>query len=617
MSNLLQVQGGQKSFGARLLFRDASFAINAGEHVGVIGPNGAGKSTLFKVLVGSESLDVGQITRMSGLRLGYLAQEDKWDKDVTVEQYLSGLLTPIWDLKQLARGMGLSESDFSRPIMSFSGGYRMRVKLLHLLGSQPDLMLLDEPTNYLDLETLIVLEDFLLGFKGAFLLISHDREFLRRTTDHILEVEDGDVTKYPGNIDDYFEQKALLREQLEKKALSQAAKRKEILDFAAKFGAKATKARQVQSRMKRLEKMEVIETKSVYTGSRIRLPEPVQTGRVVAKVTDGILGYKTETGDKPILRGVNFELKRGEHLGVVGVNGAGKSTLLKSLAGDLELLSGSRELGLRVEVGYFAQHVAEKLRPEATVIEELERVAAREIGRQEILDLAGSLLFAGDDVHKKVRVLSGGEKSRVALGQVLLKKAAFLLLDEPTNHLDFNTVEALTEALRTYEGTVVIISHDRSFMSRVATQILEIKNGVADFYPGTYDEYVWSTQKGVMAEQNKTVAVESGFTPVAGGLSDPLTIPKFNFKEQKKTLEKELRQVEKDITRAERETEEFRSQLVVLSEKISSLSGAEAVTCARELADLQAKLDNAETLWMTQMERREQIVEEIAELVEG
>ncbi len=233
--NLLQVQGGNKSFGPRTLFDGASFAVNEEEHVGVIGPNGAGKTTLFKILTGEESLDSGQIVRSRALRLGYLAQHDEWTTDTTIEGYLTQHChTPIWKLKTLGHGLGLADDMFDRPIASFSGGFRMRVKLLSLIGQEPNLMLLDEPTNYLDLETLLVLENFLQDFKGAFLLISHDREFLRRTTDHILEVEAGDMTKYNGNIDDYFEQKTMLRSQLEARAMSIQEKRKEVLDFVAR-----------------------------------------------------------------------------------------------------------------------------------------------------------------------------------------------------------------------------------------------------------------------------------------------------------------------------------------------------------------------------------------------
>jgi ATP-binding cassette subfamily F protein 3 len=610
VSNLLQLKSGIKAYGARALFEDASFAVNAGEKIGVIGPNGAGKSTLFKILIGQESLDRGDITRANGLRVGYLAQEDKWETSQTIEAYLSSQdSTPLWELKQIAPLFGLSLDHFSRELKSLSGGYRMRAKLLHLLASKPDLMMLDEPTNYLDLETLVVLERFLQDSSSAFMLISHDREFLRRTTDHILEIEAGQMTKYAGNIDDYFEQKALLQEQLAKAALTAQAKRKEILDFAAKFGAKATKARQVQSRLKQLQKMEVIEVRGLPTTAKIRLPAAVRTGKVVIQVENATLGY----GEKTILRDLRMELGRGDHLGVVGVNGAGKSTLLKALAGELAPKTGKISFGLSVEVAYFAQHVAERLNPDDTVIEAMGAFAHPEVKRQEILDLAGSLLFSGDDIRKKIRILSGGEKSRVSLGQILLKRASCLLLDEPTNHLDFDTVEALTQALAVYAGTVVIVSHDRSFVQRTASKILEIKDGRAEFYPGTYDEYVWSVQKGALSLRGST----GGDASVGLVKESEYTEPsKFNFKERKKQLEKDLRSVEKDMVSFETRSKTNQAKILELNETLLTETGIKAAEAAKQIARLQAEIDDFESHYLECLERHESVGREL-ELMEN
>jgi ATP-binding cassette subfamily F protein 3 len=425
----------------------------------------------------------------------------------------------------------------------------MRCKLLHLLAEEPDLLLLDEPTNYLDLESVIVLESFLQGYQKTFLLISHDREFLRRTTDHILDVEAGDVVKYPGNLDDYFEQKALLREQLESRARSIEEKRQEVLAFVARFGAKANKASQAQSRLKSLNRLEKIEIKALPNSARIRIPAPTRTGKLVVSVDNADLGY----GTKVILSALNFSLQRGEHLGVVGVNGAGKSTFLKALAGQLSPLKGSIKLGLDVSIGYYAQHVSEALNPNHTVRIALGARAHPDINRQDILDMAGSLLFKSDDVEKPISVLSGGEKSRVALGQILLQRAPCLILDEPTNHLDFQTVEALTSALTNYEGTVITVSHDRSFIGRVGTKILEIRNGRAELYPGTYDEYVWSLQKGSMGTRIETLE-----TPANSKKSNPEKdnskiietshTPSVSY-EERKQFEKTLRKIESTITK--------------------------------------------------------------------
>jgi ATP-binding cassette subfamily F protein 3 len=599
--NLLQLQRGSKHFGTRVLFDEASFSINAGEHVGVIGPNGAGKTTLFKILVGQEQLDEGTLTRSQSLRVGYLEQEAEWALDVSAETYLiENCSRPIWELKQLGRDLGLDQSHFDSPLRKLSGGYRMRMKLLYLIGQEPNLMLLDEPTNFLDLESVLALEKFLQDYNGAFLLISHDREFLRRTTDHTLEVEGGDITKFPGHIDDYFEQKAQLRAILEAQAANLEAKRKRIQDFVTRFGAKATKARQAQSRLKQLDRMESVEIKDLPIRARIRIPAPAHTGRDTLVVDGADFGY----GARAVLSKVGLRLERGAHLGVVGVNGAGKSTLLKSLAGLLPPLSGRVELGYQVSLSYFSQHSAEQLHPEDTVLESLQRAAHRDVDRQDILNMAGSLLFSGDDTAKKVRVLSGGEKSRVALGQILLRRSPLLLLDEPTNHLDFDTVEALTEALRDYAGGLVVVSHDRSFIGRVATRILEIDNGRVELYPGSYDEYVWSVQKGALS----TREAPAPSARLASAKSSAVTTPARSKNATAAANHARLREAERSIKKLESklaEAEQARDRLTAdLSSAASPAAAAELSTelgrCIRQLEELEEDilrlLEEAEAL---------------------
>ena len=396
-ANLIQLQAGSKTFGMKKLFDAATVAINESEHVGVIGPNGTGKTTLLKACSGEEALDEGTLVRSNTLRLGYLVQEMTWNTDETLEQYLHTCLMPNWELKSLGHGLGLSEEMFHVPISSLSGGYQMRCQLLHLIGDEPNLMLLDEPTNYLDLETLLVLEKFLQEYRGAFMLVSHDREFLRRTTDHIVEIESGEITKYPGTIDDYFEQKSLLREQFEKRAMSLEAKRKSILDFASKFGAKATKARQAQARLKSLTRLERIEVKALPVRATIRIPHPTRIGQIAVEVRSLDLGY----GDRHILRGIDIDLLRGDHLAVVGLNGQGKSTFLKGLANILTPMNGIVKYGYKVKIGYYAQHVSEELDPNRTVLGELQQGAHLDITPQEVRDLAGSLLFFGDAAEKR------------------------------------------------------------------------------------------------------------------------------------------------------------------------------------------------------------------------
>ncbi|ASD65360.1 ABC-F family ATP-binding cassette domain-containing protein [Bdellovibrio bacteriovorus] len=605
---LLQLQSGHKAFGAKVLFDDATFAINEGEHVGVIGPNGAGKSTLFKILVDQEHLDEGIVTKSQQLRLGYLEQESDWDVDQKVEEYLEkNCIKPLWELKQFGLKLGLTESHFQSHLKQLSGGYRMRVKLLYLIGQEPNLLLLDEPTNFLDLETLLVLENFLQEYKGAFLLISHDREFLRRVTDHILEVESGDIVKFPGSLDDYFEQKQMLAEILQKQVLSQQAKKKSIMDFVTRFGAKATKARQAQSRLKALEKMEVIEVKAAPTHSHIHIPPASQTGKMILEVENVECGY----GDKVILKDVTLRLERGNHLGIVGLNGAGKSTLLKSLGEQIPLVRGSIKWGHQVSLSYFAQHTPESLNPEHSVLEAMASAAHKEVTQQDVLNIAGSLLFSGDNVHKKVKVLSGGEKSRVALGQILLQKSPLLLLDEPTNHLDFDTVEALTTALEKYEGTIITVSHDRGFIGRVANKILEVNHGKLTLYPGTYDEYVWSLQKGFLAERD----LNEGATTQKVSSEKAAEAPKFNYKEERKKLETQIKKAQKLIEDCDKKIADLTKKRDALNESLMTAAGDKAAGLAKELHELSGAIEDLESSMLQAMEDQQNFENELKQLV--
>ncbi len=605
MSNLLQLQQGSKFFGPKKIFDQAQFSINEGEHVGVIGPNGAGKTTLFRILTELDTFDSGVLVKSKSLRLGYLPQHDQWRDGQTIEDYLTeGCEMPLWELKALGRELGISEDLYKRPVMSLSGGYRMRCKLLYLIGQDPNLMLLDEPTNYLDLETTLVLEKFLQGYKGAFLLISHDREFLRRTTDHVLEVEQGEITKYNGNLDDYFEQKEMLRGQLESRAMSIQEKRKQVLDFVSKFGAKASKARQAQSRLKSLDRMENIELRPLPVTASIKIPRPVKAGKIIVSMKDADLGY----GEKTVLKKVNFHLENGDHIAVVGLNGAGKSTFLKALAHVMIPLKGKIETGYQVKIGYYAQHVAENLDANSNVIDEMTKKAHVEVSRQEGLNMAGSLLFGGDDIYKKISVLSGGEKSRVALGQILLQKAPCLILDEPTNHLDFQTVEALTQALMNYEGTVAVVSHDRSFIRRVGTKILEVNHGQVSVYPGTYDEYVWSLEKGVLSTrgaENHEVPVEKKAV-VAPSLD--------HLREKKRNLEKKIKQNEKNLEVLDKNILIHQGKLSLLNDQIANRTTGNFPQAIRDLTEIQQKIEKLEEEWLVLTENRDKCMDELNQL---
>jgi ATP-binding cassette subfamily F protein 3 len=618
--NLLQLSDGYKSYGVQMLFDEATFSINEGEHVGVIGPNGAGKTTLFKILTNQEALTAGKVIRSQALRLGYLSQHDTWTADETGNSYLERVCTlPVWEAKMAGHEMQVSEEIFAKPIMSLSGGYRMRIKLVGLLGMDPNLMLLDEPTNYLDLETTLLLERFLQNYEGAFLLISHDREVLRRTTDHILEIESGTMVKYSGNIDDYFEQKELLRTQLEAKAANQAIKRKAVMDFVSRFGASATKARQAQSKLKTLSKMEVIEFKAVPVKAAIKIPEPPHVGKTVMTLEKAEFGYP----GKKVLRDVNLEIRRGDHVAVVGLNGAGKSTLLKGLAGTLAPLSGKRELGYQVELAIFNQHVVEVLNHDHTVYDSLEEVTDISTTPQEIRAMAGSLLFSSDHIGKKVKVLSGGEKSRVALGRILLQKVPCLLLDEPTNHLDFQTVEALTQALNNYKGTLIVVSHDRGFIRRVGTKILEVNKGKVNVYLGSYDEYVWSLQQR-LAKADSGEAMDDEFSsdaatsaeideesaPSASSKNGVVTSSKkINTKIQAKelrALDKKIEQVQSKVAQLEKENLELNEKIAAGIEVSSADSANSSVTLVKKMSDNALKIQELEAEWLALIATRDQ-----------
>jgi ATP-binding cassette subfamily F protein 3 len=591
--NLLQLANGTKSFGTKMLFANSTFSINENERVGVIGPNGAGKSTLFRIITGDEHLDSGTLVKKNNLRLAILRQ----DQQVPLEmdgiswiQQQSG--APVWELTRLLDDLAIAGDMVHRPLGELSGGYRMRVQLCALLASKPDLLLLDEPTNYLDIQTLIILENLLINLDCTFLLISHDREFLRRTTDHILEVEQGDIIKYPGSIDDYFEQKALLREQLEKTAKGIEARKQEIRDFAARFGAKATKARAVQSRLKQLDKMESIDVKPLPSMARINIPQPQTPGRIDVIARDIALGY----GERAVLRNTSFEITSGDKVAIVGENGAGKSTLVKAIAGRLDVMAGKIDQTVSVRSAYYAQHVAAELPSGATIIEVLSGAAPAQTPDQQILDLAGSLLFSGDDVKKRISTLSGGEKARVALGKILLSGSNLLILDEPTNHLDFYTVEALAHSLRSFKGNVIFVSHDQTFVKTVATKIIEVRGGAATIYHGTYDDYIWSLRKGSMRQA--TVATSPKTDPTREAVApQPRAVPSH----------REDRERQKQAATARRRLEKrgaaIEEKLVALQTEQEQITAGLATNPAdmelvNRLASIASEIQSLEAEWM-------------------
>lgn len=487
MTVMLQLDNVCKSYGALTILEDACASFSKGQKIGVIGRNGAGKSTLCRLITGQEELDSGAISRNSELKLSYLEQLDPFTPEETVMDFLTRYTgREPWRCGEIAGRFQLKNELLEAKIGALAGGFRTRVKLTAMLLQEPNFLVLDEPSNYLDLSTLILLEDFLEDFKGGYLIVSHDREFLKRTCDQTLEVEQGQVTLYPGTIEEYFEFK---EEQLKQKLAynKTVEKKKEQLQaFIDRFGAKASTATRAKSKMKQMARLETIEIGHTSGNVRIRIPPVEPKSGVALLCEDMSIGYP----EKLVAGRIHLDVGRGTHVAILGDNGQGKTTLMKTLAGHLEPRAGSYRWGTGLKIAYYAQHIFETLHPADDVFTHLQREAADGLNTQDVLEMAGCFLFKGDDTKKKVTVLSGGERARLCLAGLLLTRSQILLLDEPTNHLDFETVEALGNALKRFEGTVFFISHDRTFVNMLATAIVDIQDGVVSRYPGTYQEYV-------------------------------------------------------------------------------------------------------------------------------
>jgi ATP-binding cassette subfamily F protein 3 len=530
---VIQLDGITKGFGGQVLFREVTWRIAERERIGLVGPNGAGKTTLCRILAGLEEPDAGQVSRPRGVTVGYLPQEvagsvtgsvlaealsgfaEVWALEREMEDVARALETVSsealterygelqhrfealggYRLETQARtilsGLGFRPDEVARPLTEFSGGWRMRAALARLLLLAPSLLLLDEPTNHLDLASLAWLEDFLTSYDGTVVVVSHDRYFLNRMVTSIADLTPEGLVLYPGDYDDFLVEREARRELLEARARNQAKRIAEVERFIERFRYKATKARQVQSRIKMLERVDRLEVPGARRQVHFSFPEPPRTGRRVATLT----GMHKAYGDNVVYAGVDVAVERGERLALVGDNGAGKSTFLKILAGVLPFERGERVLGAHVAVHYYAQHQLDALDPGRTVLEELEAVAP-EATHTRLRTILGAFLFSGDSVEKKVAVLSGGEKARLALARMLVRPAALLCLDEPTNHLDLASREVLESALAGFPGTIVFISHDRYFINRIATVVVEVAHGTLTRYPGSYDDYLDAKGRG-------------------------------------------------------------------------------------------------------------------------
>jgi len=526
---MLQIQELDYSIGERRLLYGANWALQPGQRAALIGPNGAGKTTLLRLITGELESQSGAIVKPKGYRIGYLPQEEiPLKKGTVLQAVISGrqdiielgkkireiqfnlessstadeaLLTRLgemehrfaalegYELEALAKsilsGLGFSEVDFSRPLTEFSGGWCMRAYLARLLIQKPDLLLLDEPTNHLDLPSLEWLEQYLLGFTGSMILVSHDRFFIDRLAQVIYELDLGKLDSYPGNYA-FYEQKKLQKENLlRKKWEEQQAERRRQKLFIERFRYKATKASQVQSRIKQLEKMEKIELSPERKHFNFAIKVGTKSYKDVVQAQDMFFRY----ADDWVLENFNIHIQRGERVALVGPNGAGKTTLTRLIAGELIPQAGTLIRGQRVKIGYYAQHQLAALNMEATVYEEAAALTADELIPR-VRDVLGIFQFSGDDVQKKVKVLSGGEKARVSLAKILLSPANFLIMDEPTNHLDMISREALEQALRDYDGTLLLISHDRYFLDKLVGRVIELKDHNLEEYAGNYSYYL-------------------------------------------------------------------------------------------------------------------------------
>jgi ATP-binding cassette subfamily F protein 3 len=611
---MIQLSGAGKRFGPKMLFEGLDWLIGPKEKAGIVGGNGTGKSTLLKVLGGIETLDYGSVNRMKGVSIGYLPQDGLTLSGRTV---FNECLTVFDDLKameveqeDLARklsildhespeysdvadrfhhiqnefiardgytieskvgevltGLGFSPEDWLRRTEEFSGGWQMRIALAKLLLQAPNLLLLDEPTNHLDIEARDWLEEFLTNYPNSFILISHDRYFLDVTVKKVIEVWNKKIHFFSGNYSKYEVLKVERRTQLEAAYKNQRDKTEQLEAFINKFRYTATKAKQVQSRIKELEKIEKIEIPPDEKAIHFRFPQPKPSGRIVATFENVSKSY----GSKFVFGGASFVIERGERIALVGHNGAGKSTLIKLLAGAEPVTSGEFTLGHNVAMDYFAQDQYKELDANAEILNDIGQTAPRAT-QTELRNVLGSFLFGEDDVNKRIGVLSGGERNRYALAKMLMQPGNFLLLDEPTNHLDMRSKDVLLEALRSFEGTVVFVSHDRYFLDQVATRVFEVGGGGVHVFPGNYEDYIWRknadaetlagkvSMEGIVRKALPAAPLPPPVVPNGHSQAPRLNPVKLQkMKDRHRDIERKVASIEEEIARDEQSLADFKN----------------------------------------------------------
>ncbi len=586
MAVLFELRDACKNYGPQVLLDHTDVVLQDHHKVGLIGRNGAGKSTLCRILLGQEELDGGELIRHPRLNVGYLQQHDPFEPGETVLDFLlrdSG--QPDWKCGEVAAQFSLKGPALDTPVRQLSGGWQTRVKLASLLLHEPSLLVLDEPTNFLDIRTQMLLEEFLKGFRAGLLVVSHDRSFLNAVCDHTLDLTRGKLSFYPGNVDTFLQNVAEQKQHDERANAAIAAKMRQLETFINKNRANANTASQARSKQKELDRLELKDIAASESVVRISFPPVNARQGTAVRVTDAAIGYP----DHVVARDIRVEIEHRTRVAIVGDNGEGKTTFLRTLVGSLELHSGTLKWGHGCEIGTYAQHVYTTLPADWTVKQYLDSEAAFGVTQQQILDTAGSFLFRGEAVQKRIGVLSGGERARLCLAGLLLSDKNVLILDEPGNHLDVETVEALVVALKAYPGTVIFTSHDRHFMQALATDVIEVRGGRVAAYPGSYETYLYRIRKETEDGQRQLTLKVS---PKNATDAPPAAAPaaRAGSREDKK-LRRQLSETEKRIAQLDSRRKELSAEFG------NTTSPADAQRIHRELTTVSEEITGLEERW--------------------